>query len=113
MDWKTLLPIIESAAIVLLGFVVSYLRTSSVVREFITELIDDAEEEFAGKVKAGTEKMKYVVDMLYDYIPPVFKPIITKERLGKLAQKVFDSVQSYADKQVAKLKAQYEAKKKK
>lgn len=113
MDWKTLLPIIESAAIVLLGFVVSYLKTSSVVREFIAELIDDAEEEFKDKVKAGTEKMEYVVNLLYDYIPAVFKPIITKDRLKVLAQKVFDSIQSYADKQVAKLKAKYDAKKKK
>lgn len=113
MDWKTILGIVEAALAVVIYLAAFYYKRSSVLRGFIAELIADAEEEFAKQEKAGAQKMEWVIDQLYAYVPVIFKPFITREKLNELVQAVFDQVARFADVQVAKLKAQYEAKRKK
>lgn len=112
MDWKLVLTYAGYALSVIVFLFAFYYRRSSVLRGFIAELILDAEEEFAKQEKAGKAKMAWVIAQLYDYVPAFFKPILTKERIEKIAQHVFDSIAGYSDIQVAKLKAAYDAKKK-
>jgi len=111
MDWKTILGIVEAALAVIIYLFAFYYKRSSVLRGFIAELILDAEKEFAEQEKAGAQKMSWVIDQLYAYVPVFFKPILTRERLQDIVQSVFDQIADYADIQVAKLKAKYEAKK--
>lgn len=113
MDWKTILGIAEAALAVIVFFAAAYYRRSAVLRGFIAELIADAEEEFAKQEKAGALKMAWVIDQLYAYVPIVFKPILTRKAIETAVQYVFDQIARFTDIQVAKLKAQYEAKKKK
>jgi len=111
MDWKSILGIAEAALAVIVFVIAAYYRRSAVLRGFIAELILDAEEEFAKQEKAGALKMAWVIDQLYAYVPAIFKPLITRESLQKLVQAVFDKIAAYADIQIKKLKAKYDAKK--
>ena len=113
MDWKTILGIVEAAFVVVVFLVAAYYRKSEKLRGFIAELIKDAESEFAQQEKAGEQKMGWVIDQLYAYVPVIFKPFLTREKLQELAQAVFDHIAAYADIQVSNLRAKYEAKKKK
>lgn len=112
MDWKLIWDIAEIVLMVVIFVIGAYYRKSAVLREYIAELILDAEEYYAKQEKAGELKMAWVVGQVYDFIPAIFKPILTKDRIKEIVQGVFDYIAAYADIQVAKLKAAYEAKKK-
>lgn len=109
MDWKVILQIVEIVAFIVGGFVISYLRTSSVVRGFLAELIADAEEMFSTVEKSGAQKMAWVIAQLIEHLPAWLKPFLTAEKLQAIVQGVFDKINAYADIQVAKLDAKYDA----
>lgn len=109
MNWKDILQVIEIIAMIVGGFAISYFRTSSVFRGFIAELIADAEDQFHNVEKAGTEKMAWVVAQIYEFIPVWLKPFLTTEKIQAIVQTVFDKIKAFADLQVKKLKAKYEA----
>ena len=109
MNWKDILQVIEIIAMIVGGFAISYFRTSSVFRGFIAELIADAEERFSNVEKAGAEKMAWVVAQIYAFIPAWLKPFLTTEKIQAIVQAVFDKIKAFADIQVLKIKAKYEA----
>ena len=109
MNWKDVLQVIEIIAMIVGGFAISYFRTSSVFRGFIAELIADAEERFSNVEKAGAEKMAWVVAQIYAFIPAWLKPFLTTEKIQAIVQTVFDKIKAFADIQVLKIKAKYEA----
>lgn len=109
MNWKDVLQVIEIIAMIVGGFLISYFRTSSVFRGFIAELIADAEERFSNVEKAGAEKMAWVIAQIYAFIPAWLKPFLTTEKIQAIVQTVFDNIKAFADIQVLKLKAKYEA----
>ena len=113
MNWSQILNILEGALLILAYLVWQYYKSSSTFRGFIAELIADAEVEFSNVAKAGELKMAWVISKLYSYIPIVFKPFFSEDKLREIVQMVFAQISAYADIQIAKLKAQYEAKKKK
>ena len=109
MNWKDILQVVEIIAMIVGGFAISYFRTSSVFRGFIAELIADAEEQFSNVEKAGAEKMAWVIAQIYAFIPAWLKPFLTTEKIQAIVQAVFDNIKAFADIQVLKLKAKYEA----
>lgn len=109
MNWKDILQVVEIIAMIVGGFAISYFRTSSVFRGFIAELIADAEERFSNVEKAGAEKMAWVIAQIYAFIPAWLKPFLTTEKIQAIVQAVFDNIKAFADIQVLKLKAKYEA----
>ena len=112
MDWKLVWDVAEIVLMVVVFVICAYYRKSAVLRGYIAELILDAEEYYAKQEKAGELKMAWVVGQIYDFVPAIFKPILTKERIREIVQGVFDYIAAYADIQVAKIKAAYDAKKK-
>ena len=112
MDWKVVLQIVEIVAFIVGGFVISYLRTSEVVHKFVAELIADAEEEFSHIEKSGAQKMAWVIEQITGYLPAWLKPFLTAEKIQVIVQGVFDKIKEYADIQIAKLDAKYDAWKK-
>ena len=109
MNWKDVLQVIEVIAMIVGGFLISYFRTSSVFRGLIAELIADAEEQFSNVEKAGAEKMAWVIAQIYAFIPVWLKPFLTTEKIQAIVQTVFDKIKAFADLQVLKIKAKYEA----
>lgn len=109
LDWKAIVQIVEIVAFIVGGFVLSYLRTSQVVHKFAAELIADAEELFAHIEKSGVQKMAWVVGQLIEYVPAWLKPFLTSEKIQAIVQTVFDKIKAYADIQVSKWQAQYDA----
>lgn len=45
----------------------------------------------------GPEKMKVVVDKLYDMVPAAFKKFLTKEKIKDGAQTVYNQMKSFAE----------------
>lgn len=109
LDWKLILQGVEIIAFIIGGFELSYLRTSSVVRGVIAELIADAEELYANVEKSGAQKMAWVIGQIYAYVPAWLKPFLTAEKIQAIVQAVFDKIKAYADIQVSKWQAQYDA----
>lgn len=112
MDWKTVLNIVCAVCAVIIYLFSEYYKKSATLREFIAQLIADAEKKYAEMEKAGAVKMAWVIEQLYSYVPAPLKPLFPKEKLEELVQFVFNQIAAYADIQVAKLKAKYEASKK-
>ena len=112
MSWKDVLQVIEVIAMIVGGFLISYFRTSKVVREFVAQLIADAEWTFSEVEKAGKAKMAWVISKLYErYIPAFLKPLFTEAKLREIVQMVFDKVKDFSDLQVERLKTAYEKEK--
>jgi len=107
----------EAAAVIIVGFMMSYFRTSSKFRGFVAKLIADAEVKYETVEKAGKAKMAWVVSQLYNYIPAALRPLFSEEQLQDFVQEAFDQISKYAtiqlDKAVAALEAKYDSKKKK
>lgn len=113
MDWKTIFNVVCVVSVIIFYLFAEYYKRSATLRDFIAQLIADAEKEFADKEKAGKEKMSWVLDHLYAKIPLPLKPFFSRADLENLVQSIFDWIAQYADIQVAKLNAKYEASKKK
>lgn len=109
LDWKAIVQIVEIVAFIVGGFVISYLRTSEVVHKFVAALIADAEELYANVEKSGAQKMAWVIEQIYAYVPAWLKPFLTAEKIQAIVQAVFDKIKAYADIQVSKWQAQYDA----
>jgi len=111
MNWQLIINIAAGVALVLGAFLIEYFKTSSVFRGVIAQLISDAERVFSDVEKAGKQKMAWVIEKLYNYIPAVFKPLFPASKLEEIVQIVFDKVKDYADLQVERLKSAYEKEK--
>lgn len=116
VSWVDVLAVAEAIAIVIVGFVVSYFKTSATFRGFVTQLIADAEVKYANAEKAGKLKMSWVIDQLYAYIPVPLRVLFSRDDLEAFAQNVFNQISKYAtiqcDKAIAALQAKYNAAKK-
>ena len=111
MNWNLIWQIVSGALLIIGAFLVSYFRTSSVVRGFSAQLIADAEWVFSEVEKAGNEKMAWVISKLYGYIPTVLQPFFPENKLREIVQMVFDKIKDFADLQVERLKTAYEKEK--
>lgn len=87
------------AVLTIVGILVSYyFYIKGKITKAIAGEIDNAEAEDI----EGPKKKAEVIAQLQNLIPAVLKPFITYAMLDKLVQTVFDGIERYAKKQVAK-----------
>lgn len=91
---ETIKIIIEVVAVVLLVFAMGFLKLIATTELDIVKLIAEAET----KPLTGAEKMKWLVETVYDTTIPLAKAYFTRDRIQKLAQMIFDYIRSYANK---------------
>lgn len=96
-----LMKLLLTTLTVVLGFLISYLKTKSKLKDLVLRYIVQAEDSFKD-MKAGSKKFEYVVSRIYNLIPVFLKPIFTKDVIGKIVQNSFDYMQNYARQQLDK-----------
>ena len=69
------------------------------LRGLAAEYIDRAEALYRG-AKRGGEKFEWVVGQLHALLPEAIRPFLSRDTIGDLVQGVFDSVESYAIRQL-------------
>ena len=98
MNWELILSIV-SCLFTLAAIVISYyLAIRKKIEQEALNAINKAEDTD----KIGEEKMQDAVEIVYDIVPAVAKPFISKKLIETIIQSVFDKVEEYARKQVAK-----------
>lgn len=98
MNWELILSIV-SCLFTLVAIVISYyLAIRKKIEQEALNAINKAEDTD----KIGEEKMQDAVEIVYDIIPAVAKPFISKKLVETIIQSVFDKVEEYARKQVNK-----------
>lgn len=100
MNWVNIL---LTVLLIVAGYVIEYFKTKSRVIEAAKGIIDRAEEQYASVAKSGGQKRQFAIDYLYELVPAVLKPFITKEMIGNIVQAAFDYMKSFADKQLDKI----------
>ena len=100
VDW---LQILTTFLWIVSGFVAIYFKEKTKVVQQISEKIAEAEDIYKDYTKAGQEKFNWVCDVIYSYVPAILKPFITREFIGNLVQKVFDSIEAYTTQQLDKV----------
>lgn len=98
MNWELILSIV-SCLFTLAAIVISYYLA---IRKKIEHEALNAINKAENTDKIGEEKMQNAVEIVYDIIPAVAKPFISKKLIETIIQSVFDKVEEYARKQVAK-----------
>lgn len=104
MDW---VKIILTVLLVIAGYFVSYFRKKTELVEKAKYAINGAEQIYEDVAKAGGKKMEYAITYLYEFVPPLLKPFITKEMLREIIQTAFNSMAAFADKQLDKVVDKY------
>lgn len=95
MNWELILSIV-SCLFTLAAIVISYyLAIRKKIEQEALNAINKAEDTD----KIGEEKMQDAVEIVYDIIPAVAKPFISKKLIKTIIQSVFDKVEEYARKQ--------------
>lgn len=95
MNWELILSIV-SCLFTLAAIVISYyLAIRKKIEQEALNAINKAEDTD----KIGEEKMQDAVEIVYDIIPAVAKPFISKKLIETIIQSVFDKVEEYARKQ--------------
>lgn len=95
MNWELILSIV-SCLVTLAAIVISYyLAIRKKIEQEALNAINKAEDTD----KIGEEKMQDAVEIVYDIIPAVAKPFISKKLIETIIQSVFDKVEEYARKQ--------------
>lgn len=70
-----------------------FVKFNTTVRGDIYKWFLKAENEFSN----GSEKMEYVLDNTYDYIPAVIKMFISRKTYAKLVQYLFNCIKDLLD----------------
>ena len=95
MNWELILSIV-SCLFTLVAIVISYYFA---IRKKIEQEALNAINKAEDTDKLGEEKMQDAVEIVYDIIPAVAKPFISKKLVETIIQSVFDKVEEYARKQ--------------
>lgn len=102
MTWEIILTVVFAVLTIVGIFVSYYFYVKNKITKAIAGEIDNAEKEDV----EGPKKKAEVIAQLQTLIPAVLKPFITYAVLDKLVQTVFDGIERYAKKQVAKKAAE-------
>lgn len=89
----TILSIICSFVAIVISY---YFHIRKILEQEALDAINKAEETD----KIGKEKMELAIDTVYNGLPAVVKPFVTRVLLETIIQAVFDKVEEYAQKQV-------------
>lgn len=78
-------------------FILEFIRERQVAIQRVKDLIFLAEEKAQKDVlKTGKQKLDWVVEQGYDYLPPLVKLFISVEAYKFLVQSVFDRIKIWA-----------------
>lgn len=103
MSTDMILRIVQIVAYVVLGALVSYFKTNAKLNQSVGSYISEAENAYKDTVKAGGQKHAYVVEKLYELVPSYFKGIFTREMVGGIVDRAFDSIEQYGKLQLDKV----------
>ena len=103
--WEMILSIVFAVLSAVLACVTYYLDVKKKIVEAVNGEIANAEE----LEKIGAEKMAHVVAQLKAIVPVTLKFIFTDKVIETIAQKAFDTLEEYAQKQADKKRAEAEA----
>lgn len=95
--------IIVTVLLVVLGYVVSFVKKRSDLVQKAEEYINVAEENYKNYTSAGSQKLAFVVDTLYNYTPAPLRIFITRQMISDLVQTAFNKMAEFADKQLDKV----------
>lgn len=107
MDIESLLRILMPILTIAFGALSAYLKTNDMLRNSSIKYITEAEEMYKDATKAGGQKFAWVVDTLYNLVPPPLRVVVTKKCIEKIAQSTFDGIQEYAKTQLDKAIEKY------
>lgn len=88
--------IIRVIAYVVLGGLALYFKTNTKLKSFANDYIAEAEKVYKDATKAGSTKMNYVIDKLYELVPTYMKPFFPRELVQAIVQNAFDKIEDYA-----------------
>lgn len=92
-----------------LGFLTVWFKTRQIYQKYLVKiqkkavyLIAKAEKEYTG-IKAGNQRMEYVVNTLHKLLPDWLQGIITPAMIKQLVQSTFDYMDQFAMTQMDRL----------
>ena len=91
--------IIETVALIVMGGIIAYYKSTAKLKGVVAELIAEAEQAF-DSTKSGGKRFAWVVNKLYELIPAPLKAIINKQMIEQIVQGTFDSMAAYAKTQL-------------
>ena len=114
MDLQTIISALESIAVIILGGLAIYFKTSQkaktkareiqetlvVILGNVVQFINEAEDQYKSYTNKGSEKFEMVVDKLYFLVPDSIKGIIDREMIADMVQRTFDEVEDYVKMQL-------------
>lgn len=95
--------VIIDILMIVFGFFAWYFRTKTNLVEKAKEAINGAEKAYEDVAKAGSQKMEFATDFIYNYVPAPLKLFITKEVVSNIIQTAFDGMARFAEQQLDKL----------
>lgn len=95
--------IIMTVLAIIFGGLSLYISGKKNILDAVISYINQAEDEYKDATKAGGSKFEWVVDKLMSIVPVALKPFIGRALVEAIVQKVFDIMQSYAQKQLDKV----------
>lgn len=93
MDINAMLNILLTIAIIVFALLNAFKKMGTTIYDKATFLI----AEVAEYDMPGPEKMKNVVDNLYNLVPKAFQRFMTKQRLELIAQGIYDDMKLFAE----------------
>ena len=81
---------------VVASFSTVFANVQKKLRGNVVELINEAEERYAGQQKAGVHKYDWVEDKMRELVPLPLRPFFSKKAIRKLINTVFGNVKEYA-----------------
>ncbi len=107
---ESMVHILTTLAWIVVGALAAYYKSSQSAQKVVSRikgkapsLIAQAEREYASATKAGGQKLTWVVDHLYVYVPKWMQAFLTRNMIEKIVQTAFDGAQEYARTQLDKL----------
>ncbi len=85
--------VILTVLVLALGAYSAYIKAGKTIYSKASFLIAEAAELDI----LGAEKMKRVVNQLYEYIPPLLKKLLNKTKLEQIAQSIYDDMKLFAE----------------
>ena len=82
-------------------FISYYLSVKKMIESSVVDAINMAEELDA----MGAEKMAAAVETIYELVPVIVKPFISRQMIEVIVQTSFDKIEEYALKQIKKGKS--------
>ena len=92
---ETVITIVTTALAVFVSVFSYYLSIKRKVKDVALEMINTAEVLNV----SGKEKMEFAVNAVYEVVPSVAKPFITRDFVESTIQIIFDEVKAFAEKQ--------------